>query len=234
MPKSAKRRPITPSGRRPKLFLSTANPLLQSLPATHLAKFLAAHPALEFPAQHIFFQPSLAGHSLFLLEKGHVKTYRTAGNKKLIISELDPPGVFGEMGCLGPCIYHCYAATTEASLVRVIPKPQVDTLLHSYPQVSRYLLDLVSRRFIKLLLDLDSSSFRHLIPRLAALLLARAEGDEVCNTTHQFLADHLRVYRESVTAALGELRRAGIIALSRKQIHILDRARLQRASHESK
>jgi CRP-like cAMP-binding protein len=210
-----------------------SNSLFHGLPAAYLSKLAAANPAQEFAAHHTFFHPSLVGHSLFHLEKGHVETYRTSGNKKLIISELVPPAVFGEMGCVGPCIYHCYAATTVPSLVRVIPRRAVDGILRDYPEVTRRLLDLVSRRFINVLLDLDSTSFRPLIPRLAALLLSRAHGDHIRNTTHQSLADHLRVYRESATAALGELRKAGIISLHRKQILILDRPRLERAARET-
>jgi CRP-like cAMP-binding protein len=210
-----------------------SNTLFEGLPAAYLSKLFAAHPVQEFPASHMFFSPGFAGHSLFLLEQGHVQTYRAAGNKKLIISELDPPAVFGEMGCVGPGIYHCHAATTVPSLVRVIPKHEVEAVLRNYPEVTRRLLDLVCRRFINVLLDLDSTSFRNLIPRLAALLLARADGEYVRNITHQSLAEHLRVYRESTTAALGELRKAGIISLHRKQIHILDRLRLERASRES-
>ena len=47
-----------------------------------------------------------------------------------------------------------------------------------------------------------------------------------------FGRNHLRVYRESVTAALGELRKAGIIAVDRKRIRVLNRIRLERASRE--
>ncbi len=75
-----------------------------------------------------------------------------------------------------------------------------------------------------------ATSFRQLIPRMAALLLERADGDSVRGLTHQVLAQHLRVYRKSATAALGEMRRAGIISVGRKQIRILRRARLERAA----
>ena len=50
--------------------------------------------------------------------------------------------------------------------------------------------------------------------------------------THRQIAEHLRVYRESVTAALGKLRKAGIIAVDRKHIRILNRFRLERAARE--
>jgi CRP-like cAMP-binding protein len=43
---------------------------------------------------------------------------------------------------------------------------------------------------------------------------------------------HLRVYRESATAALGELKKAGIIEVERKRIRIVHLNRLERAARE--
>ena len=186
----------------------------------------------DFPNGHSFFQTGEIGQLLFVLEKGAVQTFRTSGTKKLIIAELKPPAVFGEMGCVGQCMYHCCAQTTEPSRIRMISRPTLEALLEECPTVTRRLLDLVSQRFVNVLMDLDATSFRQLIPRLAKLLLERADGDLIRNMTHKDLAQHLRVYRESATAALGELKKAGIIEVERKQIRILRRLRLERAARE--
>ncbi len=133
---------------------------------------------------------------------------------------------------MGRCLYHCYAQTTEPSRIRTVSRSQLNALLEQFPSITRRLLDLVSDRFVHVLLDLEAPSFRHLIHRLAKLLLERAEGDCVQGVTHKEIAEHLRVYRESATAALGELRKAGIMAVERKQIRILDRVRMERAVRE--
>ncbi len=161
-----------------------------------------------------------------------MQTFRTSGGKKLIIAELKPPAVFGEMGCVGQSMYHCSAQTNETSRIRTISRTQLDGFLQRFPSMTRRLLDLVSERFVHVLLDLEATSFRHLIPRLANLLLERAEADCVRGITHKEIAEHLRVYRESATAALGELRKAGIIAVERRQIRIIQRERLERAARE--
>jgi len=67
----------------------------------------------------------------------------------------------------------------------------------------------VSQRFAHVLLDLEATSFRHLIPRLAKPLLENAGDQRVPNMTHREMAEHLRVYRESATTVLGELKKAG-------------------------
>ena len=80
--------------------------------------------------------------------------------------------------------------------------------------VTGRLLDLVSERFVGVLSDIEATSFRRLLPRVAALLLERAQSECVENLTHKEIALHLCVYRESVTNPLGELRKAGIIAVA--------------------
>ena len=186
----------------------------------------------EYNPGHIFFRPGEQGEALFLLEKGRVQTFRTTGTKKLIIAELRPPAVFGEMACVGQHMYHCSAQATTHSRIRYLSRTNMDAVLQQYPEVTRRLLDLVGERFVQLLLNLEETSFRPLIPRLAKLLLSNAENNLVRDLTHKQIAERLHVYRESATSALGELRKAGIVAIQRKCIRITDLARLERASRE--
>ncbi len=206
--------------------------LFQGLPPSRLRAIERRSTLREFAGGHLFFRPGESGQQLFLLESGKVQTFRNLGKRKLIISELEPPALFGEMGCVGQCLYHCTAQALQTSRIRILDRDAVEQILAEFPDVTRRLLDLVSRRFVHVLLDLEGMSFRPLLPRLAAFLLERAKGDSVQNLTHKEFADRLRVYRESATSALGELRKAGIISIERREIRILDRARLERASRE--
>ena len=206
--------------------------VFQGLPSDFLRKIEERSKLRDFAQGHFFFKTGQDGQGLFLLEQGAVQTFRTSGTKKLIIADLKPPAIFGEMGCVGGRLYHCSAQAMEPSRVRIVSTSDVNELMEQYPIITRRLLDLVSERFVSVLMDLDATSFRQLIPRLAGLLLERADGDLVRNLTHKELAQHLRVYRESATSALGELKKAGIIEIGRKQIRILHRARLERASRE--
>ena len=206
--------------------------LFAGLPTSRLREAQAKSEVREVPAGHVFFKTGEGGEGLFLLETGAVQTFRPSGTKRLIVAELKPPTVFGEMGCVGDCRYHCCAQATETTRVWIVPRAELDQLLGQYPIITRRLLDLVSGRFIHVLMDLDATSFRDLIPRMAGLLLERAVEDIVHDMTHEEIAKHLRVYRESATAALGELKKAGIIEVKRKQIRILNRVRLERAARE--
>jgi CRP-like cAMP-binding protein len=136
------------------------------------------------------------------------------------------------MGCVGQRVYHCVASATEASQVRRMSAEEVAGLMDEFPELTKKLLDLASERFVGTLVELETSSFRDLIPRLAKLLIERAKGSWVCDIAHHEIAEHLRVYRESATSAIGELRKAGIIEVKRKAVQILDRDRLERAALE--
>src|SRR5215469_1083574 len=57
-------------------------------------------------------------------------------------------------------------------------------------------------------------------------------SNSVREVTHREIAEGLHLYRESITSALGGLRKAGIIAIGTKCIRIVDRSRLERASCE--
>ena len=173
--------------------------LFKDLPVACLRALEQGSELRDFHTGYVFFRAGESGQRLFLIEKGRVQTFRTAGTRKLIIAELRSPAVFGEMGCVGQCMYHCSAQTTEPSRIRIIDRAELEALLDQYPVVTRRLLDLVSDRFVRVLLDLEAISFRHLIPRIARLLLDRAQGEYVEDLTHQEIAQHLRVYRESVT-----------------------------------
>jgi CRP/FNR family transcriptional regulator, cyclic AMP receptor protein len=187
---------------------------------------------LDCGAGHLFYGAEHTGRDLFVLEKGSVRTFKSYGDRKLTITVLRAPAIFGETGCFGRGKYHSSAEALQASRVRIISRERVQALLECAPQVSHELFDLMSERWLHVLHKMETLARKGLIPRLATLLLETAENDVVTGLTHKDLASHLGAHRESITAALGELRRAGIVAIERKKIRILRRGRLEHATEE--
>ena len=54
------------------------------------------------------------------------------------------------------------------------------------------------------------------------LRMHREHRTDTIDTTHEALAAQLGVYRETVTPALNNLRKRGLISIGRKQIHLLN------------
>jgi CRP/FNR family transcriptional regulator, cyclic AMP receptor protein len=206
--------------------------LFRELSASSLDTLRKNSVLLDCDAGHIFFESEQPGKMLFVLEAGAVRISRTYGERKLTIALLRPPEIFGVIGCFGPGKYSSSAEAVESSRVRIIPHECMQALLESAPQVTRKLVDLMSQRCTYFVHTMETLARKGLIPRLATLLLEKADNGVVAGLTHKHLADHLGLHRESITATLGELRRAGIIAIKRKTIHILHSERLARAAQE--
>ncbi len=212
-------------------FLSGID-LFKHLPDSCLEALEKDSHVLNCSARHLFFQPRQTRKVLFVLEKGSVRTFTTYGDRKLTIAVLQPPAIFGVMGCFGQGRYLSSAEALEESRVRTISRDSIQSLLECAPHVTHKLVDLMSERCVHFLHKMETLALKGLIPRIATLLLEKAENGVVGGMTHKDLAGHLDVHRESITATLGELRRAGIIKVERKTIRILHRERLQRAAQE--
>lgn len=181
---------------------------------------------------HLFFSAGQTGGELFLLEKGSVQTFRIYGDRKIAIETLQPPAVFGEMGCFGRGTHYFSAESVEDSQVRLISGNTIQAVRECSPNLAQAFIGLISERLDRFLYEFEAHALRRTIPRLAALLLKKRQEDIVRGLTHKDLAGELGIHRESVTAALGELQKAGIIAVERKKVRILHTARLERASRE--
>jgi CRP/FNR family transcriptional regulator, cyclic AMP receptor protein len=186
-----------------------------------------------YPAGRVFYTPGDNSQVLFILKQGVVQLYRMSPEgRKLVIDRLEPVAIFGEMICLGQGMYNTFAEATEDSLIYTMNCHDVERLLLANPKVAVRILEAVGDRLVNAERQLEEMAFKGLIPRVAALLLGAAEGDEVKGLSHQDLAERLGVYRETVTNALNELKNANILNVGRKRITIIDRRRLERAASE--
>ena len=179
--------------------------LFKHLPDSCLEALEKNSEVLNCSAGHLLFQPEQTGRVLFVLENGLVRTFRTYGDRKLTIALLQPPAVFGIVGCFGEGKYYSSAEALEASRVLMIPRDNIQALLECTPHVAHKLVDLMSERCPHFVHKMETLALKGLLPRLAALLLEKAEHDVVAGMSHKDLADHLAVRRESITPTLGEL-----------------------------
>ena len=206
--------------------------LFKDVPESCLRVLLENSRVLQVGVRHLFFSAGQTGGELFLLERGSVQTFRVCGNRKIAIATLRAPVLFGEMGCFGHGRHYFSAESVAESQVRLIPANTIQALMECSPNLARGVIGLISERFDRFLREFEAHAVKGTIPRVAALLLKKKEEDVVRGLTHKDLAGELSIHRESVTAALGELQKAGIIAVERKKVRILHPTRLERASRE--
>lgn len=182
-------------------------------------------------AGRILYRPGETSASLFLLKSGRVQLYHlSTDGRKLITATLEAGACFGEIPLTGQCPQNSFAETIDPASLGVISKNDVEQLLDRYPTIARSLLSIVGQHFVQLENQLINATFKGSQARVATLLLQLAQAAQehkhnsdtitIRGFSHEELAEHLGVYRETVTIALRELKDAGAIELGRKHITI--------------
>jgi CRP-like cAMP-binding protein len=206
----------------------SAMDLFRDLNPEEIAEIERATVMWRCKAGRIFYKPGEAGEVLFILKEGAVELFRkSARGRKLIIDRLRPYTFFGEMACVGQGMYRRYAMTTEDSLVCTLRRPDVERLLLSKPQVAMRLIQAIGERSVQVEERFEEFAFKEAKSRIAAFILRASEENELIGHRHQDIADTLGIFRETVTDALAELKKAGIIKIERRRIKILNRRRLE-------
>ncbi len=203
--------------------------LFLNLDAVAIGALERAAMPYTYPAGRILYQPGEKGNALFLLREGIIQLYHlSADGRKLIIATLEAGTSFGEMALIGQHMHDCFAEAMTMVEIYALNTHDVEQVFEREPAAMQALLQKIGKRLIGLESQLVDTTFRSVLARLASLLLYLAESSgnnttqtlAVMGLSHEDLADHLGVYRETVSSTLRELKDAGTIELGRKHITI--------------
>lgn len=180
----------------------------------------------------VFYAPEETGEVLFLLKEGRVQLYRLSPEgKKLVVAELGPGAVFGEMSFVGQGMHNTFAESLEECLICVMSRVDVERILVNKPQVAVRFMEAMARRLQAAEAQLEDLAFKSIPSRLAGLLIKLSDPSDgtprVAGYTHQDMAEMLGTYRETTTQTLNDFKDEGWIAIGRKKIDILDVAALE-------
>jgi CRP/FNR family transcriptional regulator len=110
-----------------------------------------------------------------------------------------------------------------------ISRTNVDALMRDYPQVTQNVTTMLAARVRQLLALVEDLSFRHVIGRVAKILLEHA-GDGAASgprLTQQDMAAMAGTAREVIGRSLRSLEDDGIIKMDRHKLVITDREALE-------
>lgn len=169
--------------------------------------------------------------SLFVVRRGRVRVFRrTENGRELTITILGQGTVFGEMSLLGQHLGDNGVETLEASEICIIDTDCLRRILLSDSRIALRIVTLLGERVARLEERLADASFRPLVARVSAALVAagerRRDGRVVIRLTHLQLADLMGVTRESVSRVLGDLAGRGLVSLGRGRVVVPDDGRL--------
>lgn len=186
----------------------------------------------------IIFTEGSEKESIYIVRSGLVKAFKTdAEGHEQIVNFLGPGSMFPHTGffLLSP-----YPATTEAVMdtqLLAMPLRSFEQIITSTPGIAIKVMREMSATIQELQSKLQELSGQDILVRLQSFLLAMAQkqGRQLPDgrvkltlpVTHQELANTIGTTRESVTRLLTQLRKEGLLEVSRGGFVISDIDRLR-------
>ena len=122
-----------------------------------------------------------------------------------------------------------YAEAIDSCSVWVLPETHARAMTERYPIIGWGMLQTFGKRLRQVEDRLEEVAYKKLPQRLAKLLLDMSNGKDqsTIRTSHQYLADSLGTYRETVSTILRTFKAEGLVELGYRRINVLDAAALQ-------
>lgn len=189
-------------------------------------------------AGHVLFTAGEACRGLYIVQDGRVRIFRTSPEGREQVLHIEGPGrAVAELPLFDGGPYPASAMTMDDSRLVFLPRADFEYLYRTHPDIAHAIIRGLGVRLRHLVQVTETLAFRDVAARLAMLLADYAErsgkatprGVELTlRRTQEELSLEIGTARESVSRALKQLRRKGLIEpLGRNRILIPDIARLR-------
>jgi CRP/FNR family transcriptional regulator len=183
----------------------------------------------------IFLEGETA-EALYLVVSGVVKIFKTsADGKEQILVIVRPGEPFGDVPIFDGGLTPASTQAMTPVLLYGMKKRDLDTILKEHPQVALNIIKSIANRLRHLMSLVEDLSFKHVIGRVARILLERIEDDQAPGPrlTQQDMAAMAGAAREVVSRSLKALEEEGVIKLDRHRIVITDKDALKKMAGPS-
>lgn len=191
-----------------------------------------------FGSGHVLFIAGDECRGLYIVETGRVRIYRTNAEGREQVLHVEGPGrPVAELPLFDGGSYPASAVTLEETRLVFLPRGDFESLYRTNPDVAQAIIRALGRRLRHLVHVTETLAFRDVAARLALLLVGYAErngretpeGIEVnLDRTQEELAIEIGAARESVSRAMNQLRRKGLVRrIDRDHLLVPDLSRLR-------
>jgi CRP/FNR family transcriptional regulator len=223
---------------RPLLALLKKIPLFAELHDEALMELARRCVSRSFGAGHVLFAAGEECRGLYIVESGRVRIYRADQSGREQVLHVEGPGrPVAELPLFDGGPYPASAVTIEESRLVFLPRDDFEYLYRHHPDIAQAIIRALGRRLRHLVQLAETLAFRDVAARLAMLLVGYAErggtqtteGIEIeLDRTQEEIAHEIGTARESVSRALKQLRRKGLIKpAGRNRLLLPDLARLR-------
>lgn len=224
---------LSPEVKRLRLALLRESDLFHGIDEEEVDVIAQRLPMATCRSGQIIYAPGETGEALFVLKSGSVRIYRLAADgRKLVLASVGPGSVFGEMGSLGQSMTGSFAEATEDATVCIMSRVDVEEYLVGHPQVALRMIRMLSAQLNDVEDRLEQVSFLPVPVRVGRLLLKLANADgEVEGFSHSELADLVGTSRETVSRAIVDFKRLGLVTSDRRCTRVVDAGGLEEHLH---
>ena len=169
---------------------------------------------------------------LFLVKRGQLRVYiLSEGGKEVTLYRLFPWDIclFSASCIMKNISFELYVEAEKNAEVFIVPAEVFERLTKRSLALTDYQAQLMAARFSDVMWVMEQILFVSFDSRLAGFLLEQStiERSDVLPITHEEIARHLGSAREVVTKMLNYLAGDGMVRLSRGQVTLVDRAKLE-------
>lgn len=211
------------------------NRLLLALPSRQLKRLVPDLEYIEYQREQVLVDADSSLDHIYFPDTGVVSVVTVYEDGKII-----EMATIGREGCTGVQAVFGVKSSSVRLLVQIpgraakMPRPAFTRAMESMPFFQNLMYAYTHAFLEQVMVSVACNSAHSLSQRLARWLLMmrdRSDGDAL-PITHDLLAEMLGVQRPTITNAARALERAGLIARGRREVTILDRKGLARASCE--
>ena len=212
-----------------------SNRLLLALPARNLKQLLRDLEFIHCRRDQILMDADSALDDVFFPDNGVISVVAVYADGNVI-----EMATIGREGCTGMQAIFGAKSSSVRLLIQIpgtaakMSRTAFNRAMKSMPSFRGLMFDYVQAFLEQVLVSVACNGRHSLKQRLARwLLMMRDRGDsDILPITQDLLAEMLGVQRPTITHAVAELERAGLLERGRRQITILDRPKLMEASCE--
>ena len=221
-----------PSGPTPAAERLRTIPLFTQLSDEEVTRVTEAARERLYPKSSVILFEDDPGDALYVVITGEVKVVLIGEDgREVILSMLRSGDFFGEMSLIDDQPRSAHVIATEDSNLLVLRREEFRVCLEQAPRIAVGLLQALSRRLRRADDKIGGLVLLDVTGRVARMLLELADehdGEHVPRKiTHHMIAQMIGSSRETVSRTIRELGDQGLIQVSRKDIAILDRTRLE-------
>jgi CRP/FNR family cyclic AMP-dependent transcriptional regulator len=212
-----------------------AVPLFGGLSAEDRRRVAALARARSYPCGALVVRQGDPGEALYVVRSGAVKVTVTGhSGREVILRTLGRGEHFGELALIDGRPRSAHVVTTAPAVLLGMRREDFRRELERQPRVARALIEALAGRLREANERITGLVLLDVPGRLARLLLERAVGDPPTVArlpTQETMAQLVGSSRETVSRTMRELRDAGLIAVARGAVHVVDAEGLARRAY---